>query len=167
MGENTIKIPANQDEITLYCFMGEAICKIQHVEQALSCSITLKMNSTVSKEMADEILKKHQSYTLGMAIKLAIKENLYSSMLQEELNIFLVQRNWLVHKAIFESREDIYSNTEKEELFRKIKNISDKAEIIQRELEDDMINFCTSKGKDMSKIIELLNLQKQGIRIQI
>lgn len=162
---NKIRIPANEDEITLYCFVGEAICKIQHVEQALNCSITLRMNPDVTWEVANEIIGKHQGLTFGQANKLAIKENLYCLSLQEELNNFLKQRNWLVHKAIFESREDFYSN-KKEELFEKIKSISDKAEFIQHEIEYDMISFCTSKGRDMSNITAALNLQKQGIRVQ-
>jgi TnpA family transposase len=88
MKGNIKKIPATQDEITLYCFVGEAIWKIQIVEQALSHSITLKMNPTATKERADEFLKQHQSYTLGTAIKVAIKEKLYNSSLQDELNAF-------------------------------------------------------------------------------
>jgi hypothetical protein len=48
MEGNFIKIPANQDEITLYCFVGEATWKIQIVEQALSHSITLKLNPSVA-----------------------------------------------------------------------------------------------------------------------
>lgn len=167
MVENTIKIPANQDEITLYCFIGEALCKIQHVEQALSHSITLKMNPAETKERADEILRQYQTFTLGKAIKLAVKENLYCLALQEELNSFLVKRNWLVHKAIFESRNDLSANNKKEELFRKIKSISDKAESIQHEIEHDLINFCSARGNDMSKIVKLINLQKHGVRIKM
>src|SRR5262245_17321093 len=97
MEANAIKIPANQDEITLYCFMGEALLKIQIVEQSLSHSITLKMNPAETRERADEFLTQHLSYTLGKAIKVAVRENLYSLSLQEQLNDFLVQRNWLVH----------------------------------------------------------------------
>lgn len=164
---NVIKIPANQDEITLYCFMGEALWKIQIVEQALSHSVTLKMNPAETKEQADEVLKQHQSYTLGKAIKVAIKETLYNLSLQDELNAFLEQRNWLVHKAMFESQNDLNTENKKEELFNKIKSISDKAESIQHEIEYDMINYCSSKGKDMSKILALLKLQEQGIRIKI
>src|ERR1035437_8688990 len=106
MRESIKKIPANQDEITLYCFVGEALWKTQIVEQALNHSITLKMNPAESKERADEFLKQNQSYTLGKAIKLAIKKNLYSLSLQDELNAFLKQRNWLVHKAMLESQND-------------------------------------------------------------
>ena len=160
------KIPANQDEITLYCFMGEALWKIQVVEQALSHSITLKMNPAETKEKADEFLKQNQSYTLGKAIKVAAKESLYSLPLQEELNKFLEQRNWLVHKAMSESQHSLNTN-QKEALFKKIKSISDEAESIQHEIEYDMISFCSSKGKDMSRILALLKLQEQGVRIQM
>ena len=159
MKRNIKKIPANQDEITLYCFVGEALWKIQIVEQALSHSITLKMNPAVTKERAGEFLKQHQSYTLGKAIKVAIKEKLYDSSLQDELNAFLDQRNWLVHKAMPESKHGLNWEDKKEELFQKIKSISDRAESIQREIEYDMINFCSSMGKDMSKILALLKLQ--------
>ncbi len=167
MEGNINKIPANQDEITLYCFVGEALWKIQIVEQALSHSITLKMNSAATKERADEFLKQHQSYTLGKAIKVVIKERLYDSSLQDELNAFLGQRNWLVHKAMPESQHGLNWEDKREELFQKIKSISDRAESIQRKIEYDMINFCSSKGKDMSKILALLKLQKEGVRVKI
>lgn len=167
MRETITKIPANQDEITLYCFVGEALWKTQIVEQALNYSITLKMNPSETKERADEFLKNHQNYTLGQAIKFAIKENLYSMSLQDKLNTFLQQRNWLVHKAMLESQNDLNTENMKEELFDKIKSISNKAESIQREIEYDMINFCSSKGKDMSRILAQLKLQEQGVRIQI
>lgn len=166
MKGNSKKIPANQDEITLYCFVGEALWKIQIIEQALSHSITLKMNPTATKQHADEFLKQHQSYTLGMAIKVVIKEKLYDSSLQDELNAFLDQRNWLVHKAMSGSSHGLNWENKKEELFQKIKSISDRAETIQREIEYDMISFCSSKGKDISKTLALLKLQEQGVRIQ-
>lgn len=166
MRDNIMNIPANKNEITLYCFVGEAIWKIQVVEQALSHSITLKMNPAATKERADEFLKKHQGFTLGKAIKVAIKESLYDSSLQNELNTFLYQRNWLVHKAMAESQHGLKWDDKKEELFQKIKDISDRAESIHREIEYDMIKFCSSKGKDMSKILALLKLQEQGVRVQ-
>ncbi len=166
MEKSIIKIPANNNEINLYCSLGEALFKIQIVEQALSHSITLKMNPNETKERADEFLKQHQSYTLGKAIKIAIKEKLYNSSLQDELNAFLEHRNWLVHKVICGIEEDLNAGNIKEELIHKIKSISDKAENIQREIEYDMINFCSMKGKDMSNNLAILKLQEQGIRIQ-
>lgn len=167
MKENIKKIPANQDEITLYCFVGEALWKIQIVEQALSHSITLKMNPAATKESADEFLSQHQNYTLGMACKVATKEKLYDSLLQDELNAFLSQRNWLVHKAMAESQHGLNWVSKKEELFQKIKSISDRAESIQREIEYDMISFCSSKGKNMSNILALLKSHEEGVRVKM
>lgn len=166
MRDNVLKIPANNSEINLYCFLGEALLKTQMMEQSLSHSITLKMNPAETKEGADKFLKQNQSYTLGQAIKIAIKEKLYNLSLQDELNTFLQQRNWLVHKVICGNEENFNAGNIKENLFHKIKSISDKAESIQHSIEYDLIDFCSSKGKDMSKIIALLKLQEQGIRIQ-
>lgn len=166
MKDNVIKIPANDSEINLYCFLGEALFKTQMAEQALSHSITLKMNPAETKERADEFLKQNQGYTFGHAIKIAIKEKLYNSSLQDALNDFLRQRNWLVHKVICGIEEDLNAGNIKEELFHKIKSVSNNAESIQRVIEYDLIDFCSSQGKNMSETRELLKLLEQGIRIR-
>ena len=162
--ENHNKIPANQNEIMLYCQLGEALMKVQMAEQALSYSITLKMNPQETKEQADEFLKRHQNYTLGKAIKIAIQENLYDISLQNELTSFLENRNWLIHKVIIGNEEDLNSGKIKLELLDKIKFVSDRAESIQNKIQYDMIHFCTARGRDMSKIIARLQLQEKGIR---
>lgn len=166
MKYNIAKIPANDVEINLYCFLGEAIVKTQLAEQALSHSITLKMNPGETKEKADQFLKENQSYTFGHAIKIAIKEKLYSSSLQDSLNDFLKLRNWLVHKVVSGNEDDLNTGNVKQELFQKIKSISDNAESIQRLIEYDLIEFCSSQGKNMSEIHKLLKLQEQGLRIR-
>lgn len=166
MKENVKRILANKDEITLYCHLGEALLKTQMLEQALSYSITLKMNPEETKEQADEFLKKQQRYTLGMAIKVALEKNLFSSTIQDELNSFLEQRNWIVHSVLIGNEEDFNAGNIKEALFQKIKSISDKAEDIKRVIEYDMIDFCSTKGKDMTKIKELLQLQDNGFRVR-
>lgn len=166
MNENKIRIPANTNEITLYCFLGEALLKIQMLEQALSHSITIKMNPDETKEKADEFLKKQQRYTLGQAIRITLEKKFFNTAIQDELNSFLEQRNWLVHSVLIGNEEDFNAGNTKEELFQKIKSISDKAESIQRIIEYDMIDFCSSKGKDMSKIKEALLLQEKGIRVR-
>lgn len=166
MKENKIRIPANTSEINLYCYLGKALLKIQMLEQALSYSITIKMNPEETKEKADEFLKKQQRYTLGSAIKTALEKKLFNLDIQEELNAFLKERNWLVHNVIIGNEEKFNTGNIEEVLFQKIKTISDNAESIQRKIENDMIDFCYSKGKNMSKIKELLLLQDQGIRIR-
>ena len=152
--ENMKRIPANNTEITLYCHLGEALLKIQMLEQALSHSITIKMNPAETKEKADAVLKKYQRYTLGSAIKTAMEKKLFNTATQDELNSFLEQRNWLVHSVLIGNEEDFNARNIKEDLFHKIKSISDKAESIQHGLEYDLIKFCSSRGKDMTEIME-------------
>lgn len=147
-------IPTNTNEITLYCFLGESLLKIQIVEQALSHSITIKMNPDETKEKADAFLKKQQRYTLGNAIKTALEKKLFNSDIEKELSSFLEQRNWLVHNVLIGNEEDFNAGKIKEALFQKIKSISDKAENIQHLIENDIIEFCSSKGKDMQSTLE-------------
>ena len=166
MNENIIKIPANNQEINFYTSLGEALIKTQVVEQALSHSITLKMNPEETKERADEFLRRQQRHTLGQAIKIANENELYNLSLKEELNDFLELRNWLVHKVICGSEEDFNAGIIRKELLDKIHSISDNAEIIHRKIEHDLIDFCSSKGNDMSNIRSLLDLQDKGIRVR-
>ena len=164
MNVSIIKISANNEEIYLYTSLGEALIKTQVVEQALSHSITLKMNPDETKERADEFLRLQLRYTLGQAIKIANEKKLYHLSLEEELNAFLKQRNWLVHKVICGSEEDFNAGIIRKELLDKIHSISDKAEVIHRRIEHDLIDFCSSRGKDISNIRALLHLQDEGIR---
>jgi len=157
MKENIVFKPAGKDEVDLYCFMGEALCMIQELEEALSHSIILKKHYAMAKKQADDALNKHRnSYTLGKAVQLAERENLYPRPLQSALNDFYKERNWLVHKSMFESRDDIYSALSKDKLFQKIKSIADDAQKLQHEIELDMVNFCASKGRDMSKTLDVI-----------
>jgi len=50
-------------------------------------------------------------------------------------------------------------------LCNRIKDISDNAEIIKKEIEYQMIEFCELRNRDMSKIREILKLQENGMRI--
>jgi hypothetical protein len=147
MKENVNRIPANESEITLYCFLGEALLKIQILEQTLTHSITIKMNPEETKEKADEFLKQHQRYTLGKAVNIAKEKKLFNSALQDELDSFFKQRNWLIHSVVIGNEENFNAGIIKDELFQKIKSISDKAESIQRIIEYDLVDFCTTRGK--------------------
>jgi hypothetical protein len=130
---------------------------IQELESALSHSITLKKNYTASKKLADDaLIKHHEGHTLGNAIKLAEAGNLYPLPLQKDLSEFNKKRNWLIHKAIFETRDDPYLDPRKHNLFQKIKSIADDARRLQHEIELDMVVFCTSRGKDMSNVLAVI-----------
>lgn len=148
--------PASQDEIAIYCLIGEAICAVQHVEDVLSHSIALKKDVkepfSVPKPEANRILEKYRSLTLGKAVGLSKKEQLYSEPLLQELEKFLVERNWLVHKSVILNRDVWDMNVSRGTLLRTIKGISARAGKIYHAIEEDMMEFSEAKGLDMSRI---------------
>lgn len=151
--------PANPEEMMLYARMGEAVCKIQILEQALSHSITVKLNPDVNESDPNVFLSKQQSYTFGKVVKLAAIEGVYPGRLQKALEELLAERNWLVHHAMLESQQGnrIFVT---EPIMQRIKSIADKSEKLQLILEYDLIDFAQSKGRNMSKIIEVLKREK-------
>lgn len=149
--------PASQDVTSLYFLIGEAVCRIQHLEGALSVSITLKKDvqypGRIPKGEADNFLEKYRSsLTLGHAIKLAKKHDLYSDILYGDLEALLEERNWLVHKFLHHNLDDMHVTSTRDRLFHRIKTISDKAKVLQGAIEADLIEFSESVGKDMSTV---------------
>lgn len=134
---------------------------IQELESALTASITIKKHSNASRADADEALNKQRYSTLGKAVMLAEKENLLPPDLQAELNAFYLRRNWLIHQAMFETREDRSSDIVWIKLCDKIKDIADDAQRLQRAIEMDLIDFCEANGKDMSRVRAAMAQHKQ------
>ena len=68
--------PALQEQIMLYTLLGEAICQIQILEQALTHCLTLKLNPDVAESVATTFLLQQQRNTFGTAVRLAAKKAL-------------------------------------------------------------------------------------------
>ena len=150
--------PASQQELSLYCYVGESVCAVQHVEDALSHSIVLKKIKPRSKLEADQLLEKHRSYTLGKAIKIGDKAGLYPESLQQELKEFLSERNWLIHRSIAQGRDDWDSNISRGKLIRRIKAITTQAQGLLQLIEEDLIEFSEANGVDMSRVRAEINM---------
>lgn len=148
---------ASQQELSLYCFVGESLCAVQHVEDALSHSIVLKKTKPQLRSKADQLLEEHRSYTLGKAIKIAEQACLYPESLQQELKEFLLERNWLIHKSIAQSRDEWDLNISREKLIRRIKAITTQAQKLLQLIEDDLIRFSEANGVDMSRVRAKIN----------
>lgn len=132
--------PVSQDEMLLYCLIGKAVWVIQHLEDALSHSITLKKHVkkpySLPLEQGNKILYEYRSYTLGKAIKILVQEDIFPESLQQVLANFLPKRNWLIHKCMYQSKNDFSSALSLNELFDKIKGIADEADLILNLIEE-------------------------------
>ena len=101
---------ASQKEISLYTLLGESLCAVQILEDALSHSIVLKKTEPEQKKEADNLLKKQQKYTLGTAINIVKKESLPPKPLEVELFKLLTDRNWLIHESLTDNKDDFKSD---------------------------------------------------------
>ena len=149
--------PASQQELSLYCFVGESVCAVQHVEDALSHSIVLKKTKPRLRSEADQLLEEHRSYTLGKAIKISEQASLYPESLQQELKEFLSERNWLIHKSIAQGRDEWDLNISRENLFCRLKAITTQAQRLLQLIEEDLIEFSEANGVDMSRVRAEIN----------
>lgn len=155
-----------QDELTLYVLVGEALCMIQHLEDALSHSLVLKKDvkrpHRIPKVEADVLLKKYRLYTLGQAIKISKKEQLFSERVQGELEKLLTERNWLVHKSIAQNRDEWDLNISRGKLFDRIKAITKQSQRLQNLIEDDLIKFSEANGVEMSRVRNEITKHKRN-----
>lgn len=149
--------PASQQELSLYCFIGESVCAVQHVEDALSHSIVLKKTKPLLKSEGDKLLEKYRSYTLGQAIKIAEQASLYPESLQQELKEFLLERNWLIHRSIAQARDEWDLSISKEKLICRIKAVTTQAQKLLQLIEEDLIGFSEENGVDMSRVRAEIN----------
>lgn len=150
---------ADQEQMFLYARMGEAICQIQILEQALSHCLTVKLNPSAEESEANTFLLKQQRNTFGNVVRLAAEKSVYSDTLQKALEELLLERNWLVHHAMRDSQQGNRIIV-MEPFLQKVKSITDKAERLQQLLEWDLIDFSESKGRNVSNLIEMMIREK-------
>lgn len=141
---------------TLYFLMGEALCSIQLLEAALSCSLTLKKDVKyphgIPKDEADLFLEKYGSYVLGRVIEITKKTGFYSENILRGLEFLREERNWLVHKCLPEYMDKVFITSDQIKHFDRVKGITIKAKQLQKTIEADLMNFSESKGLDMSRV---------------
>ena len=147
------KFPTSEQINTLYRLIGEAVCAVQILEDALSHSMAIRKTAPGSKnlEQGDKTLKKYRRLTLGQAIKKAISEDVYTDWLQNELKNFLSERNWLIHKCIPENIDDIEAGIGTDRLFMRIHAVARTANWLQQAVEVDMMNFASTR-RDMTQV---------------
>lgn len=152
MNEKRIYRSASDHEISLYCHVGEAVCSVQFVEDALSHSIVLKAGTPPSKAEADQSLEKYRKYTLGKAIGIAREETIYSELILSRLQDFLNERNWLIHKSVAQGTVNWEGHEHTDSLIDRIRAITKQAQELLQMIEEDLIAFSEVNGKDMSKV---------------
>ena len=98
--------------------------------------------------MADDVLASYRRLPLGRAVECAEKEKTYDGAFLKKLQDFVDERNWLIHRSMRESVDDIGAILDQDVLFQRIHAIGVSAIAIKEEIEVDMLKFCSANGRD-------------------
>lgn len=150
--------PASRELTKLYALLGEALCAVQLIEDALSYAIAMKKDikhpNNASKAEADSFLAKYRKHTLGDAIKLVEEGKLLDSELRLKLKKIKEDRNWLIHRSFYQTLDSSPDKMSfehcKDALYVKIKTIVFEAHDIQHAISEDLLRFSEDVGLDMS-----------------
>ena len=136
-----------QQANTLYFLLGRAVWTIQHLEDALNTAIIIKNPNIHKRVEAEELRKAYRQLPLGRAIERAEKEQTFNEDLQGSLRDFLQDRNWLIHKCMYESVDDAGYIIEPVNLFKRVEGIHLSALSLKETIEIDLLEFAKSKGR--------------------
>ena len=93
-----------------------------------------------------ELLAKNRGNVLGRSIKDAKEAQVFSLSLQERLEKFKEERNWLVHRSVYQNRNDLYVDEFRFALMERIKAFSDEAIYLQKIIAAELEDFVVSQG---------------------
>lgn len=144
--------PSADEKQRLFILIGQAVWCVQHLEDALSRSIALKIDlkdaapGSVPRDKADSILLKRRRMTLGHAVNCTSKSAVYGRQIQNKLESFRKERDWLVHHLLYKGGEDMNIDEKREALFERISQVILDAVELQKLLRDDLEDFAVRKG---------------------
>jgi len=141
----------NAEELNiLYASIGESIWHIQNLEDALHTCITIKRDikkrGAMHSEQAEAILLKHRKNTLGNSLRISREAQVLSVELQNRLDKFKDERDWLVHRSVYQHREDLYEDKKRYTLMARIKMLSGEARALQKLVARELEDFVVAQG---------------------
>jgi len=141
----------NADELQVFfMFIGSGIWFLQHVEDALSTYIAVKAEikerGRTSAENAQILLSKHRKNTLGTSIRFAKEKQVLDPELLAMLEAFKTERDWLVHRSLYENGDDLFLNSDRHILLERLTKFSEDAKKLQGLIAEELEDFVVSKG---------------------
>lgn len=141
----------NADELNaLYVLIGKGIWHLQNLEDALHTCITvkrdIKVRGSIPPEQAMDFLEKNRSHVLGKSIKDAKEAQIFNPLLQERLEKFKEERNWLVHRSVHKNGDDLYVNESRFAIMNRIQAFSDEAIELQKLIAKELEDFVVAQG---------------------
>lgn len=142
--------PAQQEMSAIYQLIGQSICDLQFLEDALNTLLALKIDikapGRVEKQDALAALKKHAKGTLGSSLKSLRDHAVMDAAFVERLTKFTEERNWLVHRSLENHSEHLYTEAGHNAARRRLNAFIEEAVEIKCLIINEIALFAQSRG---------------------
>jgi hypothetical protein len=107
--------------------LGFALWHVQQFEEVLAVylAISFELEPGVGEQQAEAVLSGFEKKTLGRLIADLRRHEDISPGLSDDLQHFLQERNWLVHRSRRENHTDLYDGQKAAELVNRVEEIGD------------------------------------------
>ena len=135
-------LPYTENDIdTLYRLLGKALWHLQHLENIVASFTAFKIlqakrekGKKISEALAKDIVANQQRGSLGPIIGAAKQQGSIPELLTTRFDLFLEERNWLIHRCVKSEYLSLRNSSSKDELFKRIENFSNEAINLQNEI---------------------------------
>ena len=146
----------------LYSLLGESIWNLQHLEIAVTTFTAMKIlqrkrdkGTEITEDVGERVLNKQRRQTLGPLINAAKRERIIPNDLIERFDLFLKERNWLIHKCVVNEYLSLRNKKNKEDLFSRILVFSTEAQSLKKEIYKLLERWYEQKGYDLEHAYKL------------
>jgi hypothetical protein len=148
----------NADELAdFYRMIGAAIWHIQYFEDVLTSFLSAKLikeqqnaGQVIPEKNAHALLAKNRRITLGPLIKLCAEKGIIRPEHQKQFEVFKENRHWLVHRSMVEIGDGLYSESDREAVFKRIDIIRNEAISLKKLVVGDFDIWLTTHGVDVT-----------------
>jgi hypothetical protein len=142
-----------------YRRIGSAIWHVQYLEDVLVNFLCLKTvherrcsGQTVSMPDAEALISEKRKVTLGPLIESCTSRKIIQQKNRARFDAFKIERDWLVHRSMIESGDDLYHETTREAVFDRIAAIQEEARSLGSVVFQDLQSWVASHGVDLDSV---------------
>src|SRR5690606_33321940 len=112
----------------------------------------VKAPGSITEEKARTFLAQHRRKTLGQSLGISRQAQVLSADLQKRLEHFKEERDWLVHRSVYQNGNDLYVDEKRGALMNRIQAFSKEAKTLQKLICSELEDFVVFHGETREKI---------------
>jgi hypothetical protein len=158
--EHGVRRQMNEHELAdFYRRIGAAIWHLQYLEDILVNFLCLKTvherrcsGDTVSMPAAEALIAEKRKLTLGPLIESCTSRKIIRPENRARFDAFKIERDWLVHRSMIESGDNLYLETKRNAVFSRVAAIQEEARSLGAVMFQDLQSWVASHGVDLDTV---------------